>query len=120
VKDRIWDRPVIVLYREQQDQPTREALAVLRARRLTLVQEEENDVITGRIEDFFPLMGDISGIQSDPTGVNRYILCIYNQGEKPFDQPDRLSGLIFPEGLSFIRDQHGKRTYHGCFQAANR
>ena len=67
---------------------------MLRAKRLTLIQEEENDAITGRIEDFFPLMGDISGIQSDPTGVNRYILCIYNQEEKPFDQPDRLSGII--------------------------
>jgi hypothetical protein len=120
VKDQIWESPVIVLYREYQNQPTREAQAVLRARRLTVIQEEENDAITGRIEDFFSLMGDISRIQSDPTGVNRYILCIYNQGEKPFDQPDRLSGIIFPEGLSFIRDQHGKRTYHGSFQAANR
>jgi hypothetical protein len=116
MKDQIWQKPVIVVYREYHDQPTQDAVAVLRARRLTLI-EEENNVITGRIEDFFPLLGDISGIQSDPTGMNRFILCIYNGGEKPFDQPDRLSGIVFPKGFSFIRDQQGKRTYHGSFQA---
>ena len=121
MNDQIWQKPVIVLYHESHDQPTRErarveVVAVLRARCLTLFEEEEN-VITGRIEDFFPLMGDISGIHADPTGVNRYILCIYNGGEKPFDQPDRLSGIVFPEGFSFIRDQHGKRSYHGLFRA---
>jgi hypothetical protein len=120
MKDRIWLKPVIVLFRESYDQPIREAVAVLRARRITLVEEEEKDVIMGRIEDFFPLMGDINGIQSDPTGMNRYVLCIYSEGEKPFDQPDQLSGIIFPRGLSFIRDQYGKRTYHGSFQATRK
>ena len=119
MKARKWQKPVIVLYHEYHDQPTREALAVVRARCLTLI-EEEKDVITGRIEDFFPLMGDISGIQSDPTGMNRYILCIYDGGENPFDQPDRLSGIVFPKGLSCIQAQQGKRTYHGSFQATRK
>lgn len=114
--DRIWHRPVIVLFREYPHQSTQKAFAVVRARRFTLIEEEDKDEITGRIEDFFPLMGDISGIQSDPTSVNHYILCIYNEGEKPFDQPDRLSGIVFPEGLSVIRDQQGKRTYNGSFK----
>lgn len=62
-------------------------------------------------------MGDISGLQVEPKGVNHYILCIYNDSEKPYDQPDRISGIVFPEGFSFVRDQDGKRTYHGSFQA---
>jgi hypothetical protein len=117
VIDKIWEKPVIVLYREDHNQQTRDALAVLRARRLTLIEEEGNDEITGRIEDFFPLMGDISGLQGEPKDVKHYILCVYNDNEKPYDQPDRISGVVFPEGLSFIRDQYGKRTYHGSFQA---
>ena len=115
--DKIWKKPVIVLYLKDHNQRTRDALAVLRARRLTLIEEENNDEITGRIEDFFPLMGDISGLQADSKGVNHYVLCIYDDSEKPYDQPDRISGIVFPEGLSFIRDQYGKRTYHGSFQA---
>ena len=113
--NQVWQKPVIVLYREYHDQPTQEAIAVLRARRLSLMKQEK-DLIAGRIEDFFPLMGDISEIQSDPTGVNRYILCIYNGEEKPFDHPDRLSGIVFPEGFSIIQEQNNKRTYHGSFQ----
>jgi hypothetical protein len=106
-----------VLYREYQDQPTREAVAVIRARRLALIENENKDTLTGRIEDFFPLMGDLDNIQPDPESENLYVLCIYNEGEKPFDHPDRITGVTFLEGLSFIRDQQGKRTYHSTFQA---
>lgn len=47
--DKIWEKPVIVLYREAHNQRTRDALAVLRARRLTLIEEEDRDAITGHI-----------------------------------------------------------------------
>jgi hypothetical protein len=113
----IWDRPVIVLYKEDPDQPSREAVTVLRARRLIVLQDEKTDTLTGQIEDFFPLMGDIDSIQSDTWTADRYILCVYDTGEKPFDQPDRIIGVTFPNGLSFISDQKGKRTYHGSIHA---
>ena len=113
----VWERPVIVIFHARQQSTDSEALAVVRARRLTVTQSEHAGTWAGRIEDFFSLMGDIDRIQSDTETEEPYILCIFNNAERAYDQPDRITGVTFPQRLSFIRDQRGKRTYHGHFVA---
>jgi hypothetical protein len=113
----VWERPVIVIFHARQPSTDSDALAVVRARRLTVSQSENGETWAGRIEDFFSLMGDIDRIQSDTETEEPYILCIFNNAERAYDQPDRITGVTFPQRLSFIRDQRGKRTYHGHFTA---
>jgi hypothetical protein len=61
----IWEKPVIVFYKERLKKPERKALAVVKARRLVISRVEEEDAnFRGSLKDFFPFMGDIDYISS--------------------------------------------------------
>ena len=57
-----WNRPVIVFYRERTEKPENRAFAVVKALKLAFTEEENK--LKGKIEEFFPLMGDIENISS--------------------------------------------------------
>jgi hypothetical protein len=108
-----WNKPVLSLYHENNEQPEREAFAVIKARKLT-ISKSENGSFNGNIADFFCLMGDIDQVNE----ANKYVVCWFDDlVEDFFAGFRRLSSVTFPNGVSFTVDKRDKRTYNSVFQA---
>lgn len=109
-----WKKPVIIFYKERIKDPEIKALAVVKARELTVTKtEEKENKYAGTIKDFFPIMGDIDYITSDQGKNDNYVLCWFEDKEEDFTKFWRqLTGATFPKGIRFITDQRGKRTYN--------
>jgi hypothetical protein len=115
--DFVWERPVLVFYREKHEEPEREAFAVVKARRLIFDRGAEGPQFNGSIQDFFPLMGDIDYISSEEGLSDQYVMCWFDD-EADFDRSwRRLTGVIFPKGVNYETDERGKRTYNADFKA---
>lgn len=116
--DFIWEKPVIVFYRERLKKPEIKAFAVVKAKKLVFSKVEESAKFRGRIVDFFPLMGDIDYITSARGKSDTYVLCWLDDREDDFSKAwRRLNGVTFPQGINFTTDEKGKRTYNADFEA---
>jgi hypothetical protein len=114
----VWEKPVIVFYKERLEKPQRKAFLVVKARRLEISRVEEGTKFKGSINDFFPFMGDIDYISSKDGISDRYVLCWLDDKEDDFSKAwRRLTGVTFPGGITFITDEKGKRTYNANFEA---
>ena len=115
----VWEKPVIVFYKERLEKPERKAFAVVKARRLAISRVDEEDAnFRGNLKDFFPFMGDIDYISSTEGISDRYVLCWLDDKEDDFSKAwRRLTGVTFPAGITFITDESGKRTYNANFIA---
>jgi hypothetical protein len=114
----VWEKPVITFYREKFGKPEREAFAVVKARRLVTSREERDSKFRCTIEDFFPLMGEIDSLSTKEGKADRYVLCWFDDSEDDFGRAfRRLTGATFPEGIKFVTDEKGKRTYNASFEA---
>jgi len=114
--DLVWDKPVIVFYKERLKQPESKAFAVIKARRLTVIGEKDNFV--GSIEEFFPLMGDIDYVSTDEGKSDKYIICWFDDKEDDFSKSwRRLTTVTFKTGITFTTDKKGKRSYKAAFKA---
>jgi len=108
-----WIKPVLSLYRENNQQPETEAFAVIKTKKL-IVLESMNGGFSGNISDFFSLMGNVDQINTD----NKYVVCWFDDSVEDFRAGfRRLSGVTFPDKLSFTVDHRNKRTYNTVFQA---
>jgi len=109
----LWNKPVLSIYRENNEQPETEAFAVIKAKKLAVKQLAEGG-FNGSINDFFCLMGDVDQIQ--PT--NKYVVCWFDDEVDDFYVAfRRLTVVTFSSGVSYELDQRNKRTYNALFQA---
>jgi flavodoxin len=114
----VWKKPVIVFYRERQEKPERRAFTIVKARRLVVSRTEVDTKFRGEIKDFFPLMGDIDYISSEEGLSDKYVICWFEDEEDDFGKAwRRLMGVSFPNGITFVVDKDGKRTYNAIFKA---
>jgi hypothetical protein len=113
----VWEKPVIIFYKERLEEPERKAFTVVKGRRL-LVSQTEDGKFRGNITDFFPLMGDLDYILTNEGKVDRYVLCWLDDKEDDFSKAwRRLNGVFFPNGVSLIVDEKEKKTYNSNFVA---
>jgi len=109
----LWNKPVLSLYHENNEQPEREAFAVIKAKKL-VVFKSENGEFKGNIIDFFCLMGDVDQVSSS----GNYVVCWFDDSiEDVHAGFRRLSSVTFPNGVNFTIDSRDKRTYNSVFQA---
>jgi hypothetical protein len=107
----VWNKPVLSFYRENNEQPEREAFAVVKAQKLTVT---EKDGFNCKIEVFFPLMGDVDQVQPD----KKYVICWFDDAVEDFYAGfRRLTGVTFQDKLNFTVDKRNKKTYNALFQA---
>ncbi len=107
-----------MFYRERLKKPERKALAVIKAKKLVASRVVEGDKFKGNIEAFFPFMGDIDYISSAEGISDRYVLCWLDDREDDFSKAwRRLTGVTFPDGIAFVTNEKGKRTYNATFEA---
>jgi hypothetical protein len=117
ILESVWEKPVITFYKERFGKPERKAFSVVKARRL-MVSSKKGAMFSCIIEDFFPLMGEIDYISTKEGKADRYVLCWFDDSEDDFGRAfRRLSGATFPEGIKFVTDKKGKRTYNVSFEA---
>jgi hypothetical protein len=113
----VWEKPVIIFYKERLEEPERKAFTVVKGRRL-LVSQTEDGKFRGNITDFFPLMGDIDYILTNEGKADRYVLCWLDDKEDDFSKAwRRLNGVFFPNGVSYVVDEKEKKTYNSNFVA---
>jgi hypothetical protein len=118
VLDLVWEKPVIIFYKERLKKPERKAFAVVKAKKLVISRVKEDNKFEGRIDDSFPFMGDIDYVSSKEGTSGRYVLCWMDDKEDDFNKAwRRLTGVTFPAGISFTTDEMGKRTYNTSFKA---
>ncbi len=109
----LWNKPVLSLYHENNEQPEREAFAVIKAKKLT-VSKLENGEFKGNVTDFFCLMGDVDQVNS----ASKYVICWFDDSIEDFYSGfRRLSNVTFPNVVNFTVDKRDKRTYNSVFQA---
>ena len=113
----VWNKPVLTLYRDRRPQPERTPLAVVQAKKLSIITSEKKTV-EGNVEDFFALMGNLDYISFKGGEIDRYIMCWFDDKEDDFNQAARrLGGVTFPPGMPFQVDERGKKTYKTNFKA---
>jgi hypothetical protein len=115
----IWKKPVICIFKERpvgnwQSDP----FVVIRAKQVTVTQGE-NPKFSGKIENFFTLMGDVDYLSSPEGLADNYVLCWFDD-----DEPDmtkdlrRLRSVHFNGEVTHDEDQKThKRTYNAKFTA---
>jgi hypothetical protein len=112
----VYEKPVIVFYKERIKKPERRAFAAIKARRLAFSRAEKG--FRGSIKDFFPLMGNIDYISSTEGMSDCYVLCWFDDEEDDFKKAwRRLTGVTFTAEIDFVADEKGKRTYNADFKA---
>lgn len=115
-----WKRPVIAFYKERNEQPEREAFVVVKTiKELSVSKIEQKEArFEGRLEGFFPLMGDLDYVSSKEGLADRYVLCWFDDECADFDKSmRRLGGVTFSSGTKLAVDNKGKRTYSAVFKA---
>jgi hypothetical protein len=114
----VWKKPAIMFYKERFGKPEREPFAVVKARKLIISIKEKDAKLSCIIEDFFPLMGNIDYLSTKEGKADRYVICWFDDNIDDFGKAfRRLTGATFPEGIKFITDRKGKKTYNVSFQA---
>ena len=114
---KIWNNIYFQLFKDDKNKP----LCVCRAKAIALDQSEtEKENINGTIEDFFPLMGSILDLISEPSyGGSKidYIICWADDTIKDETKIwKKLVGVRFLESIDSIGTCE-KERYRGRFTA---
>jgi len=111
----VWNKPVISIFRERTVSEV-EPFVVIKARKL--VVNQTNDSLSGVIEDFFRLMGDVDYLSSAEGIADHYVLCWFDDTIPEMTGDLRkLISVCFNGHITLEISQTGKRTYNATFTA---
>ncbi|MCJ7714867.1 hypothetical protein MUO66_10485 [Candidatus Bathyarchaeota archaeon] len=114
----VWNKPVLTFYVEK-NPPEKEPFVVVKSSKLE-INISKDKPLTGKIKDFFPLMGNLDCIMSIAGLENKYVICWFDDTVADFSLAfRRLIGVSFSSKTSFTVDKKGKKTYNAEFQALN-
>jgi protease II len=114
--DFIWNKPVLTFYREKIPME-KEPFAVVKALKLEVTKAEREGYI-GKINAFFPLMGNLDCLSSVEGKQDHYVICWFDDNvENLHDSFRRLGRVTFTSDVAYVVDARGKRTYEAKFKA---
>ena len=115
--DLVWNKPVLCIFKERDVNPEIDPFVVVKAKRLIL-KPETGSKYSGKIEDFFTLMGDADYLSTAKGASDHYVMCWFDDTEPDMTKDlRRLRGVTLQGKVSYILSESGKRTYHAAFQA---
>jgi hypothetical protein len=114
----VWKKPVICIFKERDVNPEVDPFVVVKAKKLSLTQGSDKK-FSGKIEDFFTLMGDADYLSSEEGKADHYVMCWFDDTEPDMTKDlRRLRGVKFEGKVTCAENEKtGKRTYNGSFRA---
>ncbi|NLF89510.1 hypothetical protein GX563_11900 [Candidatus Bathyarchaeota archaeon] len=118
MSESVWKKPVVCIFKERgkgdwQSDP----FVVVKAKQVSVAKGESK--FSGKLEEFFTLMGDVDYLSSNEGKGDHYVMCWFDDA-----QPDmthdlrRLHGVRFNGEVSYREnEQTHKRTYNATFNA---
>jgi len=113
----VWNKPVVCFFRERDVNPEKDPFVVVKAKKITLTRLDNGEV-TGKLQDFFTLMGDADYLSSAEGAVDHYVVCWFDDTEPDMTRDlRRLRGVTLQGKVLFVLNEAGKRTYNAAFRA---
>jgi hypothetical protein len=118
LSEQVWKKPVICIFKERgKGEWQSDPFVVVKAKQVTVEQGQSK--FSGRLQDFFTLMGDMDYLSSQEGKSDHFVMCWFDD-----TQPDmtrdlrRLHGVRFNGEVSCsLNEQTHKRTYNAVFNA---
>ena len=113
----VWKKPVVCIFKERDVNPEIDPFVVVKAKKIALTREEGSK-FSGKLEDFFTLMGDADYLSSPNGAADHYVMCWFDDTEPDMTKDlRRLRGVTFKGKVTYILNEGGKRTYNAAFNA---
>ncbi len=117
MSERVYDKPVVCIFKERDVNPEVDPFVVVKARKMTLNQTRDSKYDCC-MQDFFTLMGDADYLSSKEGAGDHFVMCWFDD-----TQPDmthdlrRLRGVTLKGEAKLSYTESGKRTYNAEFEA---
>ena len=113
----VWNKPVVCIFKQRDVNPEIDPFVVVKAKKITLTRLDNGEV-TGKLQDFFTLMGDADYLLSPEGAVDHYVMCWFDDTEPDMTRDlRRLRGVTLREKVTCNVNAIGKRTYNAAFTA---
>jgi hypothetical protein len=113
----VWNKPVVCIFKERDVNPEIDPFVVVKSRKITL-SRLENGEVTGKLQDFFTLMGDADYLLSAEGAVDHYVMCWFDDTEPDMNRDlRRLRGVTLQGKVTCDVNATRKRTYNAAFKA---
>ena len=113
----VWNKPVVCIFKERDVNPEIDPFVVVKAKKIAVSRSAGSEV-TGKLEDFFTLMGDADYLLSPEGAVDHYVMCWFDDTEPEMTKDlRRLRGVTLNGKVTRVLNESGKRTYNASFKA---
>ena len=115
--DLVWKKPVICIFKQRAVNPEIDPFVVVKAREISISKSKDGHV-SGKIADFFTLMGDADYLSTKEGSEDHYVICWFDDTELDMTKDlRRLRGVTFSPKVTYTLNESGKRTYNAGFKA---
>lgn len=115
----VWNKAVICVFKERDVNPEIDPFVVVKAKKLT-IERAEGSTCSGKVQDFFTLMGDADYLTSSEGAEDHYVMCWFDDAEPDMTKDlRRLRGVTFEGKVNYTLTDSGKRTYNATFKATH-
>jgi hypothetical protein len=112
----VYNKPVLCIFKERDTNPEIDPFVVVKAKKLTVAKEGSN--YSGKVQDFFTLMGDADYLSTSEGAADHYVMCWFDDAEPDMTKDlRRLRGVTFKGEVTCDLNESGKRTYNAAFNA---
>jgi hypothetical protein len=113
----VWKKPVLCFFKERDVNPEIDPFVVVKAKQVTISKSADGK-ITGKIQDFFTLMGDADYLSTAEGLADKYIVCWFDDAEADMTKDlRRLRGVTLSAKATYMLNEAGKRTYNAKLKA---
>jgi hypothetical protein len=112
-----WKKPVVCIFKERgKSEWQSDPFVVVKAKQVTV--SETASKFSGKVEDFFTLMGDVDYLSTAEGKGDHYVMCWFDDSQPDMKDLRRLRGVRFNGEVSCeFNEQTHKRTYNAVFDA---
>ena len=113
----VWKKPVVCIFKERDVDPEIDPFVVVKAKKIVLSRQGAEGV-TGRLQDFFTLMGDADYLSSAEGAADHYVMCWFDDAESDMTRDlRRLRGVALQGKVTFVSQRRRQKNIQRCFQS---
>ena len=111
-----WKKAVVCIFKERTPFEI-DPFVVVKSKAISISSSADGK-FTGKLQDFFTLMGDADYLSTPEGMADHYIMCWFDDAEPDMTKDlRRLKGVTFPSKVTYVVGDANKRTYNGTFKA---